>query len=42
VWERESEEQQQPSASRGASGEDPETAGLRQLKEHSLSPCRPR
>ena len=35
VWERESEEQQQPSASRGASGEDPETAALRQLKEHS-------
>ena len=30
VWERESEEQQQPSASRGASGEDPETAALRQ------------
>ena len=29
VWERESEEQQQPSA-RGASGEDPETAALRQ------------
>ena len=42
VWERESEEQQQPSASRGASGEDPETAALRQLKEHSLSQRRPR
>ena len=40
VWERESEEQQQPSASRGASGEDPETA--RQLQEHSLSQRRPR
>ena len=42
VWERESEEQQQPSASRGASGEDPETAALRKLKEHSLSQRRPR
>ena len=42
VWERESEEQQQPSASRGASGEDPETAALRQQKEHSLSQRRPR
>ena len=40
--ERESEEQQQPSASRGVSGEDPETAALRKLKEHSLSQRRPR
>ena len=42
VWERESEEQQQPSASRGVSGEDPETAALRKLKEHNLSQRRPR